>query len=202
VQAIVVGVSAIATLSAAALAATAALAPILAPDQRVSWALFGFEVVVFVAGLLGILTGLNCFREGPGLALACIAGTIIVASGLGWQGSGRAVAGIGLTPVLGARILISFALALLGVWVVLSRSRESWRPAVVGGCCLLVVLAGLGAIVHPATRQAVAGGFSGSSGLSLLLVVLGFGLMCALLSAGAHLLIRAFESGRTEERRS
>src|SRR6267142_2051810 len=53
------------------------------------WVLFGFEVVITVATVLGVLFAMGRFQDGQGLAMACVAGTIAVGSFLGWLGADR-----------------------------------------------------------------------------------------------------------------
>src|SRR5579862_2091732 len=91
---LVLAVSFAVLLSTVLLASLSVVAPLLVRDQRPSWALFGFEVVTGVAATIGILMGRGRFADGPGLGLACVAGTILIASGLGWQGAGRQLLGV------------------------------------------------------------------------------------------------------------
>src|SRR5262245_43109895 len=105
--------------SAVGSAILAGAAPLLVPDQRPSWALVGFELVVLVACVQGVLFGRGRFGQGPGLALACVGGTILVASGLGWAGSGKQLLGHSLTPLLGARLLAVAVIGICGAWCVL-----------------------------------------------------------------------------------
>ena len=44
-----------------------------------AWAMFGFELVTLLAAIFGVLIGLGRFRDGFGLALACIAGAVLLA---------------------------------------------------------------------------------------------------------------------------
>src|SRR5437899_6996502 len=62
------------------------LAALFLSDKPV-WVLFGFEVAISVASVLGILFARGKFQNGQGLAMACVAGTIVVGSFLGWLGT-------------------------------------------------------------------------------------------------------------------
>ena len=165
-------------------------------EAKPAWALFGFEVVTLLAGVMAVLFGVGKFRESPGLALACIAGTIFVAAGLGWysvppvQGVGRVVTGVPVTPFLAARCLIAVGMAAVGAWMVLSRERRAWKPAIIGavlGAPVAAVVVGYG---YPGTRGAVSGLLSNPIVAVPAVLLLG-----GLLAASAHLLIRAFEMG-------
>jgi hypothetical protein len=183
-------------LSALGLATLSVAGPLLVKDQRPSWALFGFEVVVAVAAVLGLLFGRGRYGDGPGMALACIAGTILAASGLGWAGAGRQLLSVSLTPVLAGRILAAGTLAACGAWCVLSRHPRSIRLAAVGAALLAPVAMGAGAFMHPTGRRIIDRALGTSSGVQAVVAVLAFFLAVGLVSAGGHLLIRAFELGR------
>lgn len=184
--------------SAVLLGALAAAAPLLAAGQRPSWALFGFEVVVCVAAVLGILTGRGRFADGPGLALACVAATILVASALGWQGAGRKLLGVSLAPVLGGRALAALTIGAIGAWCVLARAPGSIRLALIGSLLVLPVVFVAGASLHPTGQRLLEKAMGTSPGVQFLVVVASFTVVAILLSAGAHLIIRAFEMGRPD----
>src|SRR5262249_6452882 len=105
------------------------------------WVLFGFEFVIAVATVLGILFAAGKFQEGQGLALACVAGTITVGSFLGWLGAQRHLAtSHGDIPLNGwmlGRMGAAAVIALVGAWLVLSRNPRSksyvLRSALTGG---------------------------------------------------------------------
>jgi hypothetical protein len=168
---------------------------------RPAWALFGFEVVTVVAAALGIFYGFGKFRQSPGMALACIGGTIFVAGVLGWMsvtasaGQSRQVGGIPLTPMAAFRVLASMIVLLGGAVVVLSRRPGAWKPAVVGAMLGAPVGLGLLLFAYPGTRGMVAGAVFGST----VGAVAAFLVVAALLSASVHLLIRGFEIGAEEE---
>lgn len=170
---------------------------------KVVWVLLGFEVVTLVAAVLGLLFALGRFQDGQGLALACIAGTFFIAAVLGFVGAGRqlptADGGIPLKGLLLGRIGAALLLGGVGAGLVLMRDRRSWgylgRSAALGGP---VVLA-LGAyIVSPGKVTGLLGSLPGWA-LGLGLTVAGL-LAVVMVSASVHLLVRAFELGRVEEK--
>lgn len=110
--------------------------------QTPIWTLFGFELVIAVSSLLGVLLGLGRFREAPALALACVAGTILVGSFLGYRGSAGAVGSLSLKTWVVGRIAIGAVLAALAALTVLVRNRKSW-----GALCLGAMFGALPAAV-------------------------------------------------------
>lgn len=198
IRAAVLILSALVLVSAVAGAVAAIWVPTVA-GERASWAMFGFEIVTIVAAVLGILLGLGRFTDGPALALACVAGTILLASGFGWQGAGRQLGGVSLTPMLLGRAGIAMTLGLLAAYCVLSRRREAWSLAIRGVLLLAPVVVLMGALVVPRVRAWVEGALGQSPAVQFLAVTVGFLIVTALVSAGGHLLITAFEAGRTEE---
>jgi hypothetical protein len=186
-------------LSALAGATLALLAPVLSPGAKASWVLFGFEVVVVVAAALGILFGRGRFGEAPGLALACVAGTILIASLLGWQASGRTLMGRSLTPLLAWRAVASLALAAAAALCVLSRDPRAVRRAGLGAVMVLpAVLVVAGALTRPGRR--ILSAAVGQNPVQQVLVCTMGGLVVGgLFAAGGHQLIRAFEMGRRGE---
>ncbi len=188
--------SAAVLVSGVLVAALAVGAPLVSVDQRPSWALFGFEVVVVVAGALGVLTGRGRFADGPGLALACVGGCVLVASGLGWAGAGKSLLGVSLLPLLGARVVASGVLGAIAAWCVLSRDARAFRPAVIGVLLVFPVIAAAGLGAMPVGRKLLDRFAAAGPGLQFAGAVGAFAVTAILLSAGIHLLIRAFEMGR------
>ena len=131
-----------------------------------------------------------------------MSGTILVAAGLGWQGAGRQLFSVSLTPILGGRVLASMVLGAIGAWTVLARDKRSLRLAFVGALLILPVLIGAGAVFHPTGRRILDTVMGTSPGMQFLVAVGGFAVVAVLLSAGLHLLIRAFEMGRTSSGRA
>jgi hypothetical protein len=199
VRLLVIAVS-VGVLATALLAAAAALgAPILKAGERPGWAMFGFELVTMTAATLGVLLGLGRYPSGPGLGLACIAGTILVASALGWQSVGRQIAGVPLTPLLAIRAAAAGLLGAAGAWTVLSRRPGALAVAIRGGLLVLPVLLLAGALVYPTSRRLLDRAVGASPAILFIAVTVGFLVTTALIAAGVHLVIQAFEMGRTEE---
>ncbi|MEZ6233841.1 MAG: hypothetical protein R3B68_06590 [Phycisphaerales bacterium] len=109
------------------------------------WTALGFEVVVVVAGVLGVLLGLGRFREAPALGVLCVAGVFGVASILEYTGSSGDLAGIPLRPWMLARIAIAAILAGVAALLVLQRDRRSWGMLVKAG--VLGAVPGVAALV-------------------------------------------------------
>lgn len=185
-------------LSALALGGLTVAIPYLSPGQQPVWLLFGFEVVVGVAAVLGVLFGLGRFAEGPGLALACVSGTILMGSALGWLAANRQVAGHSITPILGFRGAAALGLGLLGAVCVLSRNPKSWRIAAWGVATGLPVLIAAAAMIRPGTRRAIEGAVGRAGTMGTVAAVVGLLILAALLCASVHLMVKAFELGRVE----
>jgi hypothetical protein len=195
--------NALVLLSSAPLVVLAGGLPRFFHGEKPALALMGFEIVISVAAVLGIAWGKPRAREipdsGPALGLACIAGTILLASALGWQGANRNLAGHSLTPLLGARTIISLAMLAASAGLVLNRDRRSWRLFALG-VALIVPVAGLAAaMVLPAARGAIDRLMSHTF-LAFTLATIGFVGCAVLLAVGGHCVIRAFEMGRPDSR--
>jgi hypothetical protein len=169
---------------------------------KVVWVLLGFEVVTLAAGVIGVLFALGRFREAPGLALACVAGTFFVAAVLGYVGSGRqlplAEGGIALKGMLLARLAAAMVVGGGGGGLVLARDRRSWgyliKSAALGGPVLLA----LG--VYAASPVRVRGALDSLPGWLVAVGLIVGGLLgIVMVSASVHLLVRAFELGKLEE---
>lgn len=187
-------------LSAAVLVSAAAMAiAALALAVRPVWLLFGFEAVAGVGAVLGLLFARGRFQDGQGLAMACVGGTIGVASFLGWlavRGTlPLASASVSLTPWLAARLGAAGLLAAVGAYAVLRRNAASLRYGVRAGATggLLLVTAGVGVLLRHRLLAGIAGLPDPLGAIVWLLVaILGGVLICA----AAHFTIRAFEMGR------
>lgn len=168
---------------------------------KVVWVLLGFEVVTLVAALIGVAFALGRFQEAQGLALACVAGTFFVAAVLGYVGSGRqlplAEGGIPLKGMLLARLAAAMVVGAAGAGLVLARDRRSWgyliKSAALGGPVLLA----LG--VYGAAPARVRGVLDALPGWLVAVGLIVAGLLgIVMVSASVHLLVRAFELGRTD----
>lgn len=197
-------VSALMLVSALAGAVLALLAPILSPGEHTSWPFVAFEAVVAVAAVIGVFFGIGRYSEGPGLALACVTGTVLLGSLLGWQASGRTLLGHSLKGLVAARVGAALILAGLACATVLMRNRRAQRQAALGAAFLLPpILVGLAAMTDPG-RHAIDAVMGHSPVQRLLVGIVGGLALGGSLAAGGHLVIRAFEmcSGRATSSRS
>lgn len=168
--------------------------------DRPAWTFFGFQVVTAVAAVLGVVMGFGRFREGPGMALACIAGTIFVAAVLGYLSmQPPEIAGRPLKPWLIGRLAVCGILGLMAAWCVLSRDARSWPSLVKGLVLALPVVMALGVTYVPAARGLVRSLMGGGVVTAIVASVAAFVVLGSLLCASTHLVIRAFEYGRRED---
>ncbi|MFN0133914.1 MAG: hypothetical protein ACKVW3_15465 [Phycisphaerales bacterium] len=186
-------------LSALVVATLALLTPVLTKGQPISWFLFGFEVVVIVATVLGILLSRGKWNHGLGLGFLSIGGTIFLASAMGWQGANRLLVGQSLTPLLLARTAVAGLLTLIAINAVLSRRPQAWPRAILGAALGLPVLALAGAFVVPAARQKLLGALPTNLGITIILAVGGFIVFTALLAASVQILVGAFQSALRDD---
>lgn len=160
------------------------------------WFLAGFEVVIAVAGVIGVLTGAGRFREGPALALACVAGAVLVGTLLGCISAQWTLAGHGLRPALLGRTAAAGLIVLTAVWMVMANNPREAVPRLVRGVVFGVVLIGaMGALWVMRGRIATM-----SMGLRFVAGTIGFLALTGLLAASVHLVIDAFVvAGRTRD---
>jgi len=170
---------------------------------KVNWVLLGFEIVMATAGVMGVLFAFGKFQDAPGLALASVAGTVFVAAVLGYFGSDRRIvtSSGGEVPLkwfLVSRVLAAVRDRRVGAMIVLLRSRKSLsylaKAALTGGPVLLV---GAAYVIAPGRVRGALGALPGWATLVALGMAGVVGIV--LISASIHLLIRAFEEGRTEQ---
>jgi hypothetical protein len=187
--------------SAVAFSAIGTIAAFLLAGPHPVWFLFGFELVIAITAPMGMLFAMGRFQDGQGLGLACLSGTIAVGSLLGWMGADRHLitshGDISLKFWLAGRLAAAAALGAMGVWLVLSRNQRSWYYLIRAAACglplaglLCVYVFGRGALGRAV--GAIPGWITGTLG------AVGAVVAIALISAGVHCLIRAFEMGRIE----
>lgn len=193
-------------LSGLALAATVAPGVWLTGihSTPVLWFACGFELMVLGAAVIAVLAGIGRFRQAWGLALACAAGTILVAAVFGRV---QVTANFGPHPVYGPWIIRIFllrlalcgTLALLASVAVFSRNPRSWG-AFARACLVLLPVAAVGVwFVAKGAPGAGANPSPGADAVRILVVCLGGLIVIALVSVGGHLIIRAFEHGRLDD---
>lgn len=178
-------------------AVMAVLASIVAP--RPAWVLFGFEVVVAAAGVIGVGFSRRRFQEGQGLALICVAGSVFASAVLSWLGNRQGVTLIesrGQTSLLGfaaVRVGVAGLLALAAAYAVLRRSTRA-RAYGIRGAVALLALAGLGTALWMGRQQIGALAPFVAGAIKFVALTIAMVLVCA----GGHCAIRAFECGRTQ----
>lgn len=156
---------------------------------RPAWFMFGFELVIALAGVLAVL--LSRGRYGSiALGLVCVAGTVVVGSLFGYLGSGGTVWGMGLKPLLAVRAGLGLAIVGLAAGVQLQGRRDGVRLLARG------VMFGVGALTIVAVgyvlRNTMA---SWSEILVVFLLMFAFVAVVGLVAASADYLIRAFAPG-------
>lgn len=189
---------AITALSAVPLAVSAAILPRLVPDQRPALALVGFELVVLVAAVLGILIGRGRYAQAPALALACVGGTILASSALGWKSANRVLAGFSLDPVLAFRALAGLFMLAAAALIVLVRDKRSFKSLAKGLALLAPVALVAAALLYGPTRSAIERALAIHTMVEIAAAVFGFLILAVLVATGGHCIIRAFEFGRLD----
>ncbi len=196
------------------LALLASLAALLAGAAGVyfsaageAWMTLAFQVLVLAAGVIGVLTGSGRFRDGPALALLCVAGTLFTGAVLGFVGAGGKVSPGDLarlrpsafTPgnlptwILLAQCAAAGACALACALLALSRKpKESWARLFRGVLLALPILAMAGAAVATPLLRWLASVDWIISGPILIVLFLAFVIFA---SASAHQIINAFAAG-------
>lgn len=158
----------------------------------------GFEFVTISAAVVGVIFWRGQFRNGPGLALACVAGTILLASGLGGLSVQWTVANQSIKLLIAARAAAAMIIALCGAACVLGRDSRGW-PTFIKGVVWgipLIALAGWfakagGAFLDPVNNL---GTVARMIAYGMGTLVLGI-CMCV----SVHLIVKAFEFGRFKQ---
>lgn len=154
----------------------------------------GFELVILVASVFGVLFGLGKFMRGPAMALLCVAGTIGFCSYLGKISAGGFLEGFE-QMYLGVRGLAALVLLGLAAWTVLSRQPSVALPRLLRG---LAFAAGLMLLIGG--MWALRGTISGLGPMITALAWLLAGTVAiGLLAAATHAIVRAFETGRLSD---
>lgn len=156
----------------------------------------GFEGVLALCGLTGLLLVWGRFRDGPGLALALIALAVVVCTGLGLVSQQFAARQVARSPWFLGRFALALGFAGVGAWTVLARDGRSAKAARQGVIWLglgLVMVAGVAVAWKVWTPQ----GTAMKVGAITALMVAGVALV-AFISVGVDLVIQAFEYGRLD----
>ena len=103
------------------LSAVATLVASFVIPARPVWPLIGFEVLIVLAGVYGVLAARGRFAQGPGLAHTCVSGTVFAASVLGFLGATGQIGEHNLQSWLLARVMLAVSIGLIGAWIVSRR---------------------------------------------------------------------------------
>ncbi len=169
-----------------------------------AWGIFGFEALTILAAVFGVLVGLGKFRDGFALALACLAGTILVAAVFGIRVDARPKIGDDPTlqpwinRMLALRMAVVFGYAALASLAVFARDRRCWVSAMRSMACLIpaaLIAGGVFRFGLPFGGEAGSSEPNAARVISFLVIAMAVG---GLVSVGGHLMIRAFEFGRLE----
>ena len=158
----------------------------------------GFELLALLAGVFAVLVGRGKFAEGPGIALLCVAGVVVVASAVTYS-TPRAVplydTRMLRDPMTLGRMGLGGAAAAIGALIVLlRRPRESIRLLLWGALWTGVAIALASPVLF------ARGSLTGLNPvLTTVGAVVGFVVFVGFLSAGAHFIIRAFNAGEIQQ---
>lgn len=174
-----------------------------------AWGVFGFEFCVILGAIMTMLVALKKIRVGNlfSLAIACLAGTILVSMVFGTHVEARTLIGDDpkLQPwvnrTLMFRIGVVGLLSLLATFDVYRRNRNSWGLMFRSVFFLAPVLVALGWVAKmgmPTINDA-----SGELSPTRMIIALVSGLAIGIFfSLGGHYLIRSFEVSFPEAEKS
>lgn len=185
----------VATACAVTALSALAVAGAAVASQPTSWYLVGFEIVILMSGIIGVMSAMGRFPGGPSITLLCIAGAVAVGSLLGYVGAGKTLMGWSLRPLLFARFADAAFLGAASGAIVLARQPRSSIPALVKG-----VLFGVAMLAIAGAAWKLRGSISGAPGPVRVGIFAMVGVVAiALLSASGHSIIRAFMFNRSPE---
>ncbi|MDX2131667.1 MAG: hypothetical protein SFY69_06420 [Planctomycetota bacterium] len=175
---------------------------VIAPNAV--WVMFGFEVVVALAGVVGVVAAGGRFDSGQGLVWLCVAGVLFVAGVLSYLGTPQGIVWSQGTPASPTttwsvgRVALAGVFGAAAVYAVLRRSAEARRNfarGLVAGVLLVCLMGGL--VIFGGRAMAALAGTAGVVKAAIAIVVGFIGI--TLMSAAGHWLIRAFECARRED---
>lgn len=168
------------------------------PEPR--WALLTVQLPAVLAGLFALVWAKGGFRDGPGLALACVATAVLAGAVLGYFSSRTlTVLGLSMKVWAAATAVSSVGLFLVAAVSVLARRDDAQVIAVRGGVALLpACLVLVGAVLG--WDQKFAGAIAGLPGVVRALIwTLGALGVAICLCIGVQLVVEAFTRCRVEE---
>jgi hypothetical protein len=175
-------------------ASAVVLAGAAASASTFNWILFGFEAITLMAGIFGVGVAWRGRARDVPLALTCLAGSVFVATVLGYIGTNpKSIGPFALRPWVVGRFLGVGLLTGVSVVVCLGRDGRAWGR-LVRGVLLGLPLVALGAVFGLArTRDPIVDWLGTLPGAVIAIVgVLGFILVTLLLASSVHLTIQAF----------
>ena len=196
-------------MGAVALSGIAALT-LAAQSSPVVWATIGFEAVIMVTGLSGVLFALHRSAQGRAIGLFNLGGVLLVAaitSRFAWHttvnpdaiGLGNSVRFAFKDPWFLSRGALGGLLVIAAIIHVLGTNMTNWRRVVVG-VLLSLPLLGLGVYLFINGNDSLFPSMVDlATTLRLLTSLLGLGLFVVLFASGIHLIIKGFaEAGSAE----
>jgi hypothetical protein len=185
-RALLAPLAALTGLSALAVGAAALLS-----RPAPAWSALGFEAVVLLAACFGWHAArARRSPDGSAMALLCVALCIAVASFLGYLGSGRALFGVGLAPLVLARFAVAAAFVLASALEVLRHAPQESLPRLVKGAVALAIPAAVAVLLWRGVGATHIAGLN--STVRATAYFAGFFLFGGLFCAGVHWSVRAF----------
>lgn len=185
-----------------------ALAGMVIAFKGQSWYMLAFEFVVVISAAPGLMIGAGRVRSGHAMGMLCLGGVVGVTAALIDPELMKAliqrqtpkvdpVWGVNILPWILARLAAGAVLVGLSALTVLLRRPGRSLPLLAKGMAFgLPVLVCGGLVLVPSMR----GKLSALSPVSLIvLAIAGTAVLCVLISASGHLIIRAFQVGIEDE---
>lgn len=161
-----------------------------------AWFVLGFEAVVGVIAVIGLLFGRGRFPQAPAMTLAMIAGGVGLCSVLGYLSTGAAgyaVGPVSMKLVLAARLALAGTFALGAVAAALGGRGGAWARVAVGAILVVAPSAAVAVafsdVGEPLVRRIAAMGPAVAVGAAATAFLVWVGLV----SAGGHMIITSFE---------